>query len=362
MTLEEIARLAGVSRSTVSRVVNGDHRVSSAVRLRVEAVVRAHDYHPNAAGRSLASRRTRIIGLLIPNAVNSLFRDPFFPLLIQGAVEACNEADYNLTMLMETSEQGIASDRVYQRVIRGRHVDGVVIASSVIEDPIIARLEADDFPFVLVGRHPRHEVNFVDADNQSGARMAVAHLLEHGSERVAMITGPANMIASIDRHAGYVAALQEAGRLPEPEWTRYSDFTWRGGYHATKQLLACTSPRPDAIFVASDAMAAGVLQALYDGGLRVPDDIVVMGFDGLEETRVSLPVLSSVVQPVAEEGRCAVRILLELIDHPERALIQRWLPTELSLSRSCGCDPELASMVPDRTSGGGGMRSSETET
>src|SRR5215207_6636915 len=146
VNLEEIGRLAGVSRSTVSRVVNGDRWVSAAARQRVEEVVRANNYHPDAAARSLASRRTRIIGLLIPHAVGAIFRDPFYPILIQGAIEACNEADYNLTMLMETA--AATSDRVYRRVIRGRHVDGVVIGSSVIDDPMVAQLVRDGFPFV----------------------------------------------------------------------------------------------------------------------------------------------------------------------------------------------------------------------
>jgi LacI family transcriptional regulator len=353
MNLEEVARLAGVSRSTVSRVVNGDPRVSDEARARVQQIIDAHNYHPNAAARSLASRRTRIIGLLIPHAVGQIFRDPFFPVLVQGAVEACNETDYNLTMLMETAVDGIASDRVYQRVVRGRHVDGLVIASSVVEDPIIAHLQRDGFPFVLVGRHPRHEVSFVDVDNRSAAREAVAHLLGHGYRRIGMIAGPRNMIASIDRYAGYVTALQEDGRLPEPALTVYSNFTRRGGYRAINELLAA-GERPDAVFVASDAMASGALQALRDAGLRVPDDVAVMGFDGLEETLVSRSILSTVVQPTADEGREAVRTLLQLIEQPDRPPIQRYLPTQLALRRSCGCgreaEPALAAV--DATAGG----------
>jgi LacI family transcriptional regulator len=352
-TLEEIARLAGVSRSTVSRVVNGSARVRPDVRARVQQVIEQQHYHPNAAARSLASRRSRIIGLLIPHAVGQIFRDPFFPILVQGAVEACTQADYLLTMLME-SEGDANSDRVYQRVIRGRHVDGVVIASSVVEDPIVARLQAEDFPFVLVGRHPRHEVSYVDVDNRSAAREAVAHLVEHGYRRIAMIAGPRNMIASIDRYAGYVTALQEAGRLPDPNLTVHSDFTRRGGYRAMNGLLANAGGMPDAVFVASDAMASGALQALRDAGLRVPDDVAVMGFDGLEETLVSRSVLSTVVQPTMDEGAEAVRVLLALLDRPESAPIQRLLPTHLALRRSCGCarDADSALTAVDVLSGG----------
>ena len=190
MTLEEIARLAGVSRSTVSRVVNGDPHVSDSVRQRVEAVIRANNYHPNAAARSLASRRTRILGLLIPRAVGVVFSDPFFLHLIQAAVDACNDTDHNLTLLMESTNDSVASDRVYQRVIRGRHIDGVIIASSIVEDPIIGQLQDDGFPFLLIGRHPHRQVSFVDVDNRWAAQEAVAHLIEHGYRRIGLITGP----------------------------------------------------------------------------------------------------------------------------------------------------------------------------
>jgi LacI family transcriptional regulator len=342
VNLEEIARLAGVSRSTVSRVVNGDHRVSALARERVEEVIRVHNYHPNAAARSLASKRTRLIGLLIPQAIGSLFRDPFFPVLIQGIAEACNETDYILTMLMEDSDQRLASHRVYERVIRGRHIDGMMIASSVVEDPIVARLQESGFPFILIGRHPRLQVSWVDVDNRGGAEIGVAHLLEHGRRRIAMIAGPRNMIATIDRYAGYVTALGSAGLLPEPELTVYSDFTRRGGYRAMQEILANPNGLPDAVFAASDAMASGALQALRDGGLRVPEDVAMMGFDGFEDTLVSLPILSTVVQPAVDEGRLAVQTLLELVEFPERAPIQRILPTNLSLRRSCGCHIDQA--------------------
>jgi LacI family transcriptional regulator len=145
------------------------------------------------------------------------------------------------------------------------------------------------------------------------------------------------MIAAIDRYAGYVTALQEAGRLPEPAFTAYSDFTRRGGYRAMQELLSGPNGIPDAVFVASDAMASGALQALRDAGMRIPDDVAVMGFDGLEEMLVSRSILSTVVQPTIDEGREAVRTLLELIEDPSRGPIQRYLPTRLALRHTCGC-------------------------
>lgn len=334
MNLEEVARLAGVSRSTVSRVLNRDPRVSDAARERVQTVVREHHYHPNAAARSLASRRTRILGLLIPQAVGSVFSDSFFPTLIQGVAEGCTTADHDLSLLLDTSGDHRAVDRLYQRVIRGRHVDGVVIASNLVDDPIVARLQDDRFPSVLIGRDPQGRSSFVDADNRQAARDAVAHLIGHGRRRIATIAGPANMIAAIDRFGGYVTALQEAGRLPDPALTTHADFTRPGGYRA---MMAMLPHRPDAVFAASDAMATGALQALGEAGLQVPDDVALIGFDGLDGDMLAQGALSTMVQPVADLGRQAVQTLLRLVEMPDQAPIQLLFPTTMVLRGSCGC-------------------------
>jgi LacI family transcriptional regulator len=337
VTLEEIARLAGVSRSTVSRVVNGDRRVSEAARARVQAVIDRHHYHPHAAARSLASRRSRVLGLLVSQSVGELFTDPFYPILVQGTADACNAADHNLTMLMDTSRDGSAVEQLYQRVVRGRHVDGLILACHVVDDPLVPRLQEDRIPFVLVGRHPGAAVSFVDVNSRAAAREAVAHLLGHGRRRVAMICGPPNLIAAIDRHAGYVTAMQEAALPLEPSRVVFTDFTQRGGYRAMQGLLHERDQHPDAVFAASDALAFGAMAAIQERGLRIPDDIAVMGFDGLAEGADSQPPLSTVTQPVADLGREAVRALLALIEQPDRAPLQRFLPTRLTPRRSCGC-------------------------
>jgi LacI family transcriptional regulator len=337
VTLEEIARLAGLSRSTVSRVVNNDRRVSAAARARVEELVRLHDFHPNSAARSLASRRTRILGLLIPNRIGAIFADPFFALLVQGMVEACNAADHNLMVLMDPSNDPAAADRLFRRVIRGRHLDGVVIASSEVDDPIVDRLAADGFPIVLVGRHPRLRVNVVDVDNRGAARAAVEHLLSHGRRRIALIAGRPTMIASIDRAAGWADALTAAGIAPEPTLIAHGDFSRPGGHRAMRALLDASPSPPDAVFVASDVMAGGALQALAEAGVAVPDRIAVMGFDGVAEGSATDPPLSTVAQPIADLGRGAVAVLLEAIAQPDRAPIERLFPTTFLPRRSCGC-------------------------
>lgn len=334
MNLEEVGRLAGVSRSTVSRVLNGDARVSDDARERVEAVVREHGYQPHAAARSLASRRTRILGLLIPQAVGAIFGDPFFARLVQGVSEVCNAADHDLVLLLDTSGDHSAIDRLHRRVVRRGQLDGLVVAAAVVDDPIVDRLHADRFPFVLVGRHPRHDLSFVDIDNRAAARDAVAHLLDHGRRRVATVSGPANMIAAIDRRVGYEEAHREAGVGPLPGLTAEADFTRHGAYRAMRDLLR---QRPDAVFVASDTMAHGVLDALDEAGCRVPEDVAVVGFDGLEPDGVPRSTLSTVEQPATDLGREAVRTLLALIATPDGAPRRRILPTTLVPRGSCGC-------------------------
>jgi LacI family transcriptional regulator len=350
VTLEEIARLAGVSRSTVSRVVNDDRRVSDTARARVQDVIRRHNYHPHAAARGLASRRMRVLGLLVTKSVGGLFTDPFYPILIQGTAAACNSADHTLTMLLDTSENGHAVEQLYQRVIRGRHVDGLVLACHAVDDPLVPRLQADRIPFVLVGRHPGAEVSFVDVDSRGAAREAVAHLLGHGYRRIAMIGGQPHLIATIDRHAGYITALQEAAVPPDPSRVVFADFTQRGGHRAMQGLLQDRAALPEAVFAASDALAFGALAAIQEAGLRVPEDIAVMGFDGLAEGVDAQPPLSTVTQPVADLGREAVRVLLARIDDPEQPPAQRFLPTTLTIRRSCGCE---LTAVDDGDVGGG---------
>jgi LacI family transcriptional regulator len=332
VNLRDVAYLAGVSRSTVSRVINDDRKVSDEARRRVQEVIRAHNFQPNAAARSLASRRTRILGLFVPASVSFVFGDPFFPKLLQGAVEACTEADYNLMMLMDPSGD---IEGMYNRVVGGRHIDGIVVASSVIEDPFVARLHYEGFPFVLVGRHPYYQkIRFVDVDNRGTAREIVSHLLAHGYRRIAFIGGSEAMIHAVDRYGGYVSAMLEAGLAPDKDLVRHADYTNEGGYRAMRDIL---DHEPEAVFAASDLMALGAMRALREAGVRVPEDVAVMGFDGIEEGALAQPPLSTAVQDVQEIGRQAVRMLLRAIEEPDGEFSHETLPVRLEIRHSCGC-------------------------
>jgi LacI family transcriptional regulator, galactose operon repressor len=340
MNLEEIAKLSGVSRSTVSRVINDDPNVSEATRGRVMDIVRRLNYHPNVAARGLAAGRTRILGLIIPMGVSALFTDPYFPILIQGVSSACNTHDHSVMLWLADPEY---ERRTIRQVMHGGLVDGVIVASMRLEDPIVQALIEGDLPFILVGRHPINDgVSYVDVDNHNSAREAVSHLLRLGHRRVATITGPATMIAGADRRDGYFSALKDRGLAVEPSLIVEGDFTDDGGYAAMQKLLP---QQPDAVFVASDAMAVGALRALREVGRRVPDDLALVSFDDMPFAARAEPPLTTVRQPIHRVGVIAAETLMDLIEDPESGPRRIVLPTELVIRASCG-----ASLSTDRRS------------
>lgn len=331
MNLEEIAKLSGVSRSTVSRVVNNDPNVSEATRERVLEVIRRVNYHPNVAARGLAAGRTRVLGLVIPTGVSALFADPFFPLLIQGISSACTTHDHSVMLWLADPEY---ERRTIRQVMHNGLIDGVIVAATLLDDPLVQALIEGDLPFILVGRHPTEfSVNYVEVENLNAVREAVAHLLRLGRRRVATVTGPQNMIPGIDRREGYVLALRDRGLAADPGLIVEGDFTEAGAYAAMQKLL----PRqPDAVFAASDTMALGALRALRDAGRRVPEDIALVGFDDMPFAAHVDPPLTTVRQPIHRLGALAAETLIDLIEHPEAGTRRIVLPTELVIRASCG--------------------------
>jgi LacI family transcriptional regulator len=333
-TLEEVAQLAGVSRSTVSRVVNDHPNVRPEVREQVWQVIHQVGYQPHAAARSLVTSRTHVIGMIIPEAVTTLFTDPFFPLLLRGATDACNSHQYQLMLSLFTANAD--QKEIYQRILRSAYLDGVVVASASLDDPLIPNLLRDRIPFVSVGRHPNNPVHYVDADNINGAQMAVEHLIRLGHRRIATITGPLDMIHGQDRLSGYRQALEARGIPVEEELIVEGDYTEASGMVAMQRLLPAS---PTAVFVASDMMAVGALKALRQANRRVPQDIGLVSFDDIPIASAIVPALTTVRQPIERMGSIAVEVLLGVLESsPEEAApAQRIvLPTELVVRASCG--------------------------
>ncbi|MGH1493576.1 MAG: LacI family DNA-binding transcriptional regulator [Acidimicrobiales bacterium] len=329
--LEEVGRLAGVSRSTVSRVVNGEPNVSVDAIARVKAAIEATGYRPHAAARSLASKRTGVVGLVIPSAVATLFDDPYFGRLILGASGATNSLGLTLTLFLfeqESDEHSIVS-----RVVDPGLVDGVIVTATTMGDPLIDHLNEAEMPFVVVGRPDDDSVRFsVDADNRGGARMATKHLISLGRQRLGMIAPPSNTTAGVDRRLGFVEAIESstldaAGQIEQGGWTETS------GRLAMEQLI---ETGVDGVFVGSDRMALGALQALRQAGLRCPDDVAVVSFDGLLPTEQASPTLTSVVQDVTEVGARAALLLKSVIDNEATSAEHVVFPTRLTIGESCG--------------------------
>lgn len=331
MDLETIAELSKVSRSTVSRVINNHPNVNAVTRERVMEVIRKVNFQPNLAARGLAKGFTRILGLVIPMSVPALFNDPYFSTFIQGVSAACNLHDHSVMLWLADPEY---ERRTIRQILYSGLVDGVIVASNLLEDPVVQALAESNLPYILNGRHPSNDqVSYVDIDNIASAREAVLHLLRLGRQRIGTISGPHDMIAGADRLAGYSAALRDRGQTIDLELIVESDFTEMGGYQAMQRLIL---RRPDAVFVASDTMAVGALRALREANLRVPEDVAVIGFDDMPFAARTTPSLSTIRQPIQRSGELATETLIDMIQHPQATTRRVILPTELVVRASCG--------------------------
>jgi LacI family transcriptional regulator len=330
LTIEDIARQVGVSRATVSRVINGDANVKEQTRALVMEALQKSNFQPNIAARSLAAGRTNVIGLIIPAGVSAIFTDPYFPLLIQGATSVCNARDYSVMLWLAEPEY---ERRMMRQILYSGLLDGVVVSSMLMEDPIVQALHDSKKPFMLIGRHPTLDVNYLDVDNINGAREATLHLLRLGHQQVATITGPQNMIAGQDRLQGYRQALDERGITFQPELVVEGDFSEAGGYAAMRRLLL---HKPTAVFVASDMMAEGAMRALREAGQLVPQDVAIVGYDDMPNSSRITPPLTTIRQPTNRMGSLAVDALIDIIQYPSPNKRHIVLPVELVIRESCG--------------------------
>jgi LacI family transcriptional regulator len=334
VTLEDIARIAGVSKSTVSRVMNDDPNVGKRTRERVLQVAREHNYVPNHAAQALVRKRSQVIGVVIPGTAHIFFGDnSYFPMLLQGIANSTNTLDYSMLLWLGHNHRD--REHFSRRILQNRMTDGLIIASMLDDDPLFDRM-IESIPFIVMVECPlRHldRVSYVTIDNVASGRMATEHLISLGYQRIAHITGNLLISDGQDRLQGYRQALESAGLPYDPDLVYHGDFTYNTGYNGMEALLP---KQPDAIFVASDNSAHGAIQAIEDAGLRVPDDIAIVGFDDLDVATKINPNLTTVQQPIQDKGEAAVKLLVDLITGsvtgPQRII----LPTRLVIRDSCG--------------------------
>ncbi len=310
-TLEAVAAHAGVSRATVSRVVNGTPGVRQELRERVKRSVEALGYVPNLAARSLVTRRTGAVAVVIAEPEARVFTDPFFAQQLRGISRELSAHDTQLLLMLLESHDDY--DRI-DRYLAGGHVDGSLMFSLHTDDPLPGTAAASGLPTVFGGRPgwpgaaDDPDLLYVDTDNRDGARQAVHHLLARGRRRIAVITGPLDQTSAVDRLDGYLDAL--GAPHPDPALLAHGDFTVEGGERAMVELLGRSAERPDAVFAGNDLMATGALRTLRAHGLRVPDDVAVVGYDDLDPASWAEPALTTVRQDVQRMGGLMAALLL----------------------------------------------------
>jgi LacI family transcriptional regulator len=331
LTIAEVAREAGVSSQTVSRVMNDRPDVAPETRERVKQVINQLGYQPSAIARSLASQRTRTLGLITAD-----FSDYFFTQVIAGAEVEARKHGY--FFMLGSTERNPQDEPEYIRLLTERHVAGILFArpSTEPDDRHLLGLLRDGVPVVTTAYYiPGADLTVVDVDNADGAQQATHYLLECGRRQVAMITGPATWKSVHDRTKGYNLALAAAGITLDPGLIAKGDWSYQSGYRAMGELLG-RGVSFSAVFAQNDQMAIGAIRSLREAGRRVPDDVAVVGYDDIPVAEYCDPPLTTIRQPMQEVGKVATRLLIQAIEQPGMDRGEVLLKAELIRRRSCG--------------------------
>ena len=303
-TIYDVARLAGVSTATVSRALNGTGQIAPATSAAIDAAVLQLGYQPNTVARSLVTKSTQTIALLLPDIAN-----PFYAALVSGIQERALAA--GSTMLLCTTEGDPAREEQYLSLLRAKQVDGVLVDGLVLPPERIADFVREGLPIVCLDRDiDSTSVPLVQVDNRLGARLATEHLLSLGHRRIAHVSGAPGLRISDERIGGYSDALAAAAVEHRRTLVAVGSFTEEGGYEATRALLAVS--KLTAVFAANDLSALGVMHAIAESGRRIPDDVSVVGFDDLRLAGHTTPPLTTIHQPAFEIAQRATQLLLDL--------------------------------------------------
>jgi len=333
-TIKDIAKIAVVSPTAVSMALNDRPRIGQETRRRILCIAKDLNYQPNFVARSLVIKRSHTIGLIITTIMN-----PFYPELAKGIEDKALELGYNIILCSTNCD--LKLEKYYIDMLRSKGVDGIIFSSVEINDPNIKPLIEDHSPFILVNRriHNRFiakKIDYIVLDNFLGGYIAMEHLLKLGHHRIGIIAGALNISTAVERTEGVKKSLKDYGIKLDPNLMRECNFSKELAYHATKKFLSMKTP-PTAIFAENDYMALGVREALLDSGLKIPEDMALVGFDDIALTALRGVEITTISQKKYEMGALAVKILIDKIKNGTPAGVnQIILEPELIIRNSCG--------------------------
>jgi DNA-binding LacI/PurR family transcriptional regulator len=327
--MKEVARRAGVSTATVSRVISGTTVVSRELRERVQAAIDELDYRPSRVARSLRTHRAKILGVIVSD-----IRNPYFTAVVRGIEDVANANAHSL--LLCNSDEDAAKEELYIQVLLAERVAGVIISPTDEDSTTCRALVESRIPVVAVDRRLRRvDADMVIVDNVKGASQAVSHLARLGHRRIASIGGPTHISTGRERLEGYKKALVDHGIAVDESLIKIGDFKQDSGYRLAHELLSLENP-PGAVFVANNLMTLGALCAIHERGLNIPRDVAIVGFDDMPWATSLAPPLTAVAQPTYELGSTAADLLLQRIADRERPLVEMTLEPNLVVRASCG--------------------------
>jgi len=333
-TIKDIAKIAKVSPTAVSMALNDRPRIGQETRKRILRIVKELNYQPNFVARSLVNKRSNTIGLIITTIIN-----PFYPELAKGIEDKAMEFGYNIILC--STNYDLKLEKYYINMLRSKGVDGIIFSSVEINDPNIKPLIEDHFPFILVNRriHNRFiakKIDYIVLDNFLGGYIAMEHLLKLGHHRIGIIAGALNISTAVERTEGVKKSLKDYGIKLDPNLMMECNFSKELAYHATKKFPSMKTP-PTAIFAENDYMALGVREALLDSGLKIPENMALVGFDDIASAALRGVEITTVSQKKYEMGALAVKILIDKIKNGTPAGVnQIILEPELIIRNSCG--------------------------
>jgi len=326
-TIRDVANLSGVSTKTVSRVLNGDRYVRPETKERILDAIRQLHYHPDPAARSLRNGTTNTVGVVVGHSADVVFSNPFFAEVLRGIGRTLAGGGYKVVLMT------YSRDLTQGELINHRLVDGFILMSIAQEDPLIEHLQRMGIPFVVTTKH--ETAPCVDVDNVLGAYLAVTHLTQLGHREIGLVNGPVDLTNCREREQGYHKALQEAGIPHRPDLVVSGPFGDDAGYQMVQHFWHLPDP-PTALFVSADLTAIGVMRGAQQIGLTIPDDLSVIGFDGVSLGQYMNPPLTTISQHADRKGTVAAEMLLRLINGEAARPLQVVLPPELIVRQSAG--------------------------